>query len=378
MTDKETVQPTTYRCEGCGYTHGVSLWLAGRLGKCPNCGKMNRIHRGGDEPASTESTPEIRFAPHDRTYAGGTTPLAPLPPTRDHAGRKGSGGTIAAQASWSPAKAGQDIAAGEAAEENRSEPHKQGFARTIDCPYCREEILASARKCKHCNEYLGETATFLAKHNPREQKGNYRLIIICGSAALVLVSAMGLFLLRGGASSDASIAVGTADAGSSGTGGGHVAKNEGGQDGADKQAGQAPVIAKLRLDGLLNSLKKELQDGQATNLAGNTICFVPSEGAEQWAAEVKNNTATITIPYKLEALNPVPSMPCSRGVLLVEIRAQGSWAVETVKRESHVDVLDGKDNPIDEENRTKVPVLAKDGLFLCIDAAIKRIQPAGG
>jgi hypothetical protein len=50
------------------------------------------------------------------------------------------------------------------------------------------------------------------------------------------------------------------------------------------------------------------------------------------------------------------------------------WALETVKRESHIDILDGKENPIDEENRTKVPVGANDPLFECIDAAIGRIQ----
>lgn len=29
--------------------------------------------------------------------------------------------------------------------------------KTKKCPYCGEEILAIAKKCKHCNEWLDET-----------------------------------------------------------------------------------------------------------------------------------------------------------------------------------------------------------------------------
>ncbi|MGD8780647.1 MAG: hypothetical protein PVH88_16985 [Ignavibacteria bacterium] len=39
---------------------------------------------------------------------------------------------------------------------------------TKKCPYCSEEILADARKCKHCGEYLDDTLK--AKAQPQETK----------------------------------------------------------------------------------------------------------------------------------------------------------------------------------------------------------------
>lgn len=36
-------------------------------------------------------------------------------------------------------------------------PPRQGQAGTRECPFCAEEILAKARKCKHCGEFLDQT-----------------------------------------------------------------------------------------------------------------------------------------------------------------------------------------------------------------------------
>ena len=33
----------------------------------------------------------------------------------------------------------------------------QPTTRTIKCPFCLEEILSAARKCKHCGEFLDES-----------------------------------------------------------------------------------------------------------------------------------------------------------------------------------------------------------------------------
>jgi len=35
-------------------------------------------------------------------------------------------------------------------------PPRQGRAETRECPFCAEEILAKARKCKHCGEFLDQ------------------------------------------------------------------------------------------------------------------------------------------------------------------------------------------------------------------------------
>lgn len=35
------------------------------------------------------------------------------------------------------------------------------YVRTKECPYCGEEILAIAKKCKHCHEYLDEESSMM-------------------------------------------------------------------------------------------------------------------------------------------------------------------------------------------------------------------------
>ncbi len=44
---------------------------------------------------------------------------------------------------------------------SRAEP---GAGTRIQCPYCAEEILAAAKKCKHCGEWLnGESEELFSK-----------------------------------------------------------------------------------------------------------------------------------------------------------------------------------------------------------------------
>lgn len=45
----------------------------------------------------------------------------------------------------------------------------QNENKTKTCPYCGEEILAVAKKCKHCGEFLDENV-----HPDRQDKGNQR------------------------------------------------------------------------------------------------------------------------------------------------------------------------------------------------------------
>ena len=421
MIGRENKQ-TTYRCEGCGYTHAVPAQFAGKLGKCPSCGKANRIGGGNGHAASAGAKAPVRPGAQEGTYipsaevakkrcphcnkviedeASGTIPVELLSPQLDKPHqetvavkappaqqsqtpdkpRQNSAVASASSPSPAPQKPAQGNSAGAGPSNSSSEPYKptQQADRKTHCPYCREEILASARKCKHCHEYLDETAKFFAKQdavggsrpkaqpvmNPSGPGDNKKLLIICGSLVVVAVIGFLCFHSFGGKATPGSPAA------SAGRGG----ESDGGKGDAAKPAGNKPAVSSSALDGLLVSLKKELQDGQTKDQASNSVFFLPSDNDEHWAAEVQGTSGIIKIPYRLDAANPRKAS--SRGLLFLALKSQGTWALETLRMESHVDIVGGKENPVDVGDRVKALIAAKDRLFQSLDAAVKKVQTSG-
>jgi hypothetical protein len=73
---------------------------------------------------------------------------------------------------------------GKVVEQNRVQS-VGNISQTRRCPYCSEEILSTAKKCKHCGEYL--TADLRAAQARTERRGNEG----CGT---IIVIALGIIL----------------------------------------------------------------------------------------------------------------------------------------------------------------------------------------
>ncbi len=97
------------KCDGCGKSYRAKDEHAGRQVKCPNCGRLLTV------PSSVPIAPSLpRAEPVDQAVGTGT------PSQRD----------------------------------------------TKPCPFCGEEILAAAKKCKHCRGYLAPSAGPAQGHRP--------------------------------------------------------------------------------------------------------------------------------------------------------------------------------------------------------------------
>ena len=55
------------------------------------------------------------------------------------------------------------------------------------CPYCDEEILATAKKCKHCGEWLDENSREALAYNIAECVDGCLSIILKTSVIVLLV-----------------------------------------------------------------------------------------------------------------------------------------------------------------------------------------------
>jgi predicted RNA-binding Zn-ribbon protein involved in translation (DUF1610 family) len=137
-----------FKCPGCEKSFSVKDEFAGKHTKCPQCGNPLRVPAGTAPAVSApEPTPpaKVAFPPPAKVAFPPPAKVAPPPP-----------------AIVQPALPVQAVP--EVLASRRAVDYK-------DCPFCGEEVLAAAKKCKHCGETLdvalrsAEEARRIAQHS---------------------------------------------------------------------------------------------------------------------------------------------------------------------------------------------------------------------
>ena len=245
---------------------------------------------------------------------------------------------------------------------DRTKTHEEPRTR---CPYCREEIHAYSRKCKHCGEYLEETLRAQRTQmvqSVKSPKGfgfslptlSRRQKVIGLAATLVIVGGLVFWASRpGGASQAARAGGGTKVVGGSG--------------------GDAPAEGPA-IETLAAALKKALEGTEAKDLAGNATQFsAAGPDAAPWTSDLNKDKGVILLPYRF--LSADPKIPSTRGVVQLELSPRGRrWDLTGAFRRATFRGLPGKDSAIPEDDQQTLRLPENDAAVLQIKGTLQQVQ----
>lgn len=331
-----------FRCDSCNHQSRVKSELAGRRVRCPKCGKVGRV-RGVSPARDGKSTPIHLSTPVPR----------PEPAVRE--------APLVREGTYIGKAPTNETESRPAAPVRRAEP-------TMRCPYCREEILLAARKCKHCGEFLDESLREMMDHKKssasrgrrHESSGEpmqipWRPIVIC---AVVLV-AIGGGLYGWQAWHKPASATGADPA-----------------KAAQVSAGFQPVF---------HSLKKSLEGTEFKDAGGSVTQFLKEADGEVWETNVpkpqdgKPAHASVLAPYRLNS-NEVKTAS-SRGKLILDFVCKGgAWQLMSVTRRA-IFVTDkqgpnaGKEREVPEDDQQAFRLRDNDPLMARIRGVASKSAP---
>ncbi len=301
-----------FSCDHCDHETPVKAELAGKKAVCPKCGKVGRI--GAHVPSTRPATPQSPAAAAARLAAA--TAQAPAP-------------------------------------RRRPEP-------TTRCPFCREEILAVARKCKHCGEFLDKTEDIRQRgemFSSSQHHGDSGPRPLPGWV-VPAVAAVGLIVLAGG--------------------GWYMLK--GGSTATPTTAPKVAAVAAPAFESTATSVQNALEGTTAKDTAGATTKFLPAEGGA-WKSTVrggegsKAHRATLEAPYHTTAADAKAAG--SRGVLVVEFTSSGgAWQFQSVSRQPLAVIVGGKEKEVPEDDRQTLRLLDNDYVVAHVKTVGLKMKPA--
>jgi hypothetical protein len=146
----------SYNCPNCSTALKSPLDDAGKTDSCPACnaqlvvpGKDARERIRSEERRAAEVARKATYPQHQTNE--GRERLHTEPGYRAQSGQAGAPQNLEPPDNW----LSHPLVS---AKPNQKQDANQAAANVRPCPYCGEEILAVAKKCKHCGEFLDKPA----------------------------------------------------------------------------------------------------------------------------------------------------------------------------------------------------------------------------
>jgi hypothetical protein len=139
--------------------------------------------------------------------------------------------------------------------------------------------------------------------------------------------------------------------------------------------------AKDTLDKLTNKLEKQLEGTSVRDAGGSTLSFENSDkGVMPWGCELsgagKTLKGSVTVPFKLDSSEN--RLPSGRGRYVLEFAFKNGaqWELESVTKETRIQIKNGAETPIPDEDQPRVRQQDGDFAVVHFKKTLAKLAPA--